>query len=260
MFVDAHVHIDRYPNPTDVLAGATAAQVVCVAVTETPRDFEMLSLRAGRRPDLRVALGAHPMRAGSLTSEELKRFSVLMTRADYVGEVGLDGSRDGRATIRAQRRVFEHVLATPGIDDRVLTVHSRGAEAETIAALEQAGVTAVLHWYSGALKHAEAALQAGFYFSINAPMLRSQKGSKLLAALPRDRVVTETDGPYAKTGARASVPADVRRIVADLAGAWSCTAEEARQLIWTNMTAIHARAKRPMSDRRSGDQLFDRAG
>jgi DNA-directed RNA polymerase specialized sigma24 family protein len=62
------------------------------------------------------------------------------------GEVGLDGSREGRPSLVAQRRVFEHVLGTPGIDERVLSVHSRGAEAETVAALHEAGVTAVLHW------------------------------------------------------------------------------------------------------------------
>ncbi|MDP9260582.1 MAG: TatD family hydrolase [Actinomycetota bacterium] len=260
MFVDAHVHIDRYPRPPEVLEDASTAHVVCVAVTETPRDFEMLSLRAGKRPGLCVALGAHPLRASSLTSEELKRFTTLLAGVDYVGEVGLDGSREGRATLRVQRRVFEQVLASPGITERVLTVHSRGAEPETIEALEQAGATAVLHWYSGALKHAEVALQAGLYFSINAAMLRSQKAAKLFAALPRDRVLTETDGPYAKIGGRASVPADVPRIVADLAGVWSCTAEEAREQIWANMTALHARAKGRLSGGRSQDRLFDRVG
>jgi TatD DNase family protein len=257
VFVDAHVHIGRYPRPPDVLADASAARVACVAVTETPREFEMLSLRAGRRPALRIALGAHPLRADSLTDEELKRFRTLLAGADYVGEVGLDGSREGRETLRAQRRVFEYVLASPGIADRVLTVHSRGAEAETIAALEQVGATAVLHWYSGALKHADTALQAGFYFSVNAAMLRSQKASKLLAAVPRDRVVTETDGPYAKIGARTSVPADIPRIVADLAGAWSCTAEEARKRVWANMAAVHAKAKGPPGPGHSQDRLFD---
>ena len=49
----------------------------------------------------------------------------------------------------------------------------------------------------GALKHADRALDAGVFFSINAAMLRSQKGVRLLKTLPRDRVLTETD---AKTG------------------------------------------------------------
>lgn len=244
VFVDAHVHVDRYPRPPEVLAAAEAARVVCVAVTETPTDFELLSVRAGRRAGLRIALGAHPMRAGTLDRRQLQRFTALLPRVDYVGEIGLDGSREGRGSLPAQRRVFAHVLSAPGIRQRVLSVHSRRAEAEAIAALEDAGVTAVLHWYSGALKHADRALSAGIYFSVNAAMLRSQKGARLLRALPRDRVLTETDGPYVATGSRRSAPADVPALVRDLAGAWGCDPDEARSVIWDNMATVHARAQR----------------
>lgn len=243
MYVDAHVHIDRFPRPPEILAAAEAAHVVCIAVTESPRDYELLSLRAGRRAGLRVALGAHPMRAAHLTGDQLRRFSALLADVDYVGEVGLDGSRDGRPTLATQRRVFEHVLGSAGIAERILSVHSRGAEAETIAALADAGVTAALHWYSGALKHVDHALDAGLYFSVNAAMLRSQKGSRLIHGLPRDRVLTETDGPYVAVGARPAGPADVPGLVRDLAGAWSCDREEVRERIWANMAALYRRAK-----------------
>lgn len=240
MYVDAHVHVDRYPRPPEILAAAAAAQVVCVAVTESPKDYELLVLRAGKRRNLRIALGAHPMRSAQLNNQALERFTALLPAVDYVGEVGLDGSRDGRPSLVSQRRVFEHVLACPGITERLLTVHSRGAEEETVAALEQARVTAVLHWYTGALKHADRAIEAGMYFSVNAAMLRSQKGTRLLRSLPRERVLTETDGPYVRCGARPVVPADVPGLVADLAGAWACDAEEARAQIWENMaTAFH---------------------
>src|SRR5688500_16922013 len=136
------------------------------------------------------------MRATQLKNEQLRRFSALVVDVDYVGEVGLAGSREGRPSLLAQRRVLDHVLGSPGIRERVLSVYSRGAEAETVAALEQAQVSAVLHWYSGSLRHAERALEAGLYFSVNPAMLRTQKGARLIRALPRERVLTETDGPY----------------------------------------------------------------
>lgn len=242
MFVDAHVHIDRFQRPPDVLAAADAGRVVCVAVTETPKDYERLALRIGRRKSVRVALGAHPLRADRLGREQLRAFSTLLEHVDYVGEVGLDGSSEGRGSLPAQRRVLAHVLAAPGIRERVLSVHSRGAEAETVDALVDANVTAILHWYSGALKHADRALEAGTFFSVNAAMLRSQKGLRLLRSVPRDRVLTETDGPYVRTGARPAQPADVPRLVSDLAAAWSCDPEEARQQVWNNMAEVFARA------------------
>ncbi len=257
MFVDAHVHIDRFGRPAEVLAAAGASGVVCVAVTETPRDYELAAVRIGRRKNVRVALGAHPLRAVALGREQLKRFSTLIGQVDYVGEIGLDGSREGRPSLPAQRRVFEHVLGTSGIRERVLSVHSRGAEGETVTALIDAEVTAVMHWYSGALKHADRALDAGLFFSVNAAMLRSQKGTRLLRSLPRDRVLTETDGPYVRTGARPAEPAHVPQLVADLAAVWGCEAEEARKQIWDNMGSVFARRTSPGPDKAPRTLAFD---
>lgn len=242
MFVDAHVHVHRFDQPLAILDAARAADVVCIAVTETPGDFELLHLRAGRRPDLRVALGAHPLQASRLTASHLRSFTALLSRTKYVGEVGLDGSQAGRPTLPAQRKVFEHVLTAPGIRERVLSVHSRGAEAETVVALEQAKVTAILHWYSGALKHADRAIEAGAFFSINAAMLRSKKGVRLLQGLPRERVLTETDGPYVHVGARRVTPSEIPQLVRDLAAVWSCDPDEARSRIWQNMAAVFGTA------------------
>ena len=241
-YVDTHCHVDRYRNPLDVLKQAEAANVVTVAVTEMPSDFQRLALQLGRRRLARVALGFHPLRAAAATPLEQALFTRLLDRAEYVGELGLDGSREGRDTLRAQVKLFEHLLSQPRIKTKVLTVHSRGAEAETVDRLAQAGVTAILHWYSGALKHIDAALDAGLWFSVNAAMLRSQNGQRIVAALPRDRVVTETDGPYAKLGGRPSEPRDIPAIVAGLARHWNETPEQARDRVHCNMARVAAEA------------------
>ena len=84
----------------------------------------------------------------------------------------------------------------------------------------RAGVTAILHWYSGPLKHIEAALAAGLWFSVNLAMLRSRNGQRIVAALPRERVLTETDGPYLKLGAEPAEPRDIPAVVRGLGRAW----------------------------------------
>jgi hypothetical protein len=48
------------------------------------------------------------------------------------------------------------------------------------------------------------------------PMTRSERGRAMLAALPRDRVLTETDGPFVQSGGRAMAPADVPVVVSGL--------------------------------------------
>src|SRR4051794_32101014 len=159
-YVDTHCHIERYPDTLGVLRAAAEADVVTVAVTELPSAFQRLALRLGKRPGVRVALGLHPMRAEQATPMELALFVRQLDRTDYVGEVGLDGSQHGRTTLRAQRRVFEHLLSQPRVREKVLTVHSRGAEEETIQRLIEARSHAILHWYSGPLKHIDTAVAA----------------------------------------------------------------------------------------------------
>lgn len=246
-YIDTHCHIDQYRAPQEILKSAEAADIVTVAVTELPSSFQRLALRLGSRRLVRVALGLHPLRAGTATPMELALFSELLDQTDYVGEVGLDGSKAGRASLRAQVKVFERLLQQPRLKSKVLTVHSRGAELETIERLSQAGVTAILHWYSGALKHIDTAVAAGLWFSVNPAMLRSQNGQRIVAALPRDRVVTETDGPYAKLGGRACEPKDIPSVVTGLARVWREEPDRARERVFENMAAIAA-AARPGTD------------
>ena len=67
----------------------------------------------------------------------------------------------------------------------------------------------MLHWFTGTKAEAVRALELGCYFSINAAMLDNQRHAAMVAAIPIDRLLTETDGPFTKTGSRPSKPADV---------------------------------------------------
>jgi TatD DNase family protein len=242
LFVDSHCHVDRFPDPTEVLATAARAGVVTVAVTELPSRFQLLQTQLRGRERVRIALGFHPLAHARDVAHELGLFRRLLDRTEYVGEVGLDCTPQGRESVQRQRDIFERVLALPEVRNKVLTVHSRRAEKETVELLAQAGATAILHWYSGPLGVLERALEAGLYFSVNPAMLRTDNGRRIVGALPRERVVTETDAPYTKVGGRPAEPRDVPAIVAELAEVWALTPEEAKRLVFETMTAIHERA------------------
>ena len=234
-FVDFHCHIDRYARPMDVVRAAEAAEVVTIIVTELPSSFQRLKLMLGKRSQVRLALGCHPLRAGQLSGTEKALFSRLVSQTEYIGEIGLDGSSHGRETLPAQRKVLDFVLSHPRTSTKLLTVHSRGAEQETIERLAAANVTAILHWYTGALKHIPAALDAGLWFSVNPAMLESQKGRQTIAALPKERVVTETDGPFATVRGVPCVPADVPALVSTLAAIWGENPDTTRDRIFASM-------------------------
>jgi TatD DNase family protein len=241
-YVDTHCHLDRYPRPLDVLEAAGAANVTVVAVTEIPSAYQALAVKLGPRRGVLPALGFHPLRVQGASSLERSLFDRLLIRAHFVGEVGLDFSREGQASRRRQLQTFESILALPAIRSKVMTVHSRRAEPEAISLLTQAGAVAILHWYSGAVKHVDAALAAGMCFSVNPAMLVSTSGGRVLAAVPPDRVLIETDGPYVRQRGRPTAPTDVPAIVASLARRWGMTPTEAATRIGQTWAELNERA------------------
>jgi TatD DNase family protein len=196
---------------------------------------------------LRVALGFHPLRVVGSAPSELQLFRRHLSRTDYVGEVGLDFSERGRASRKQQIVLFERLLDEPAMGHKVVSVHTRRADRPAIERLAAARINGILHWYTGPLGVIDQALAAGLYFSINPAMLQSAHGRRVIAAVPADRVLTETDGPYTHTAGRPSQPADVPALVTLLARTWNAHQTDVCQQIWTNMTELFGRATRQAS-------------
>lgn len=237
-YVDTHCHLDLLPDPRQALDGAT--NTIVVAVTELPSRYRLLSTRFRGEPRVRVALGLHPLRAATAGALEEGLLVRQLDGTDYVGEVGLDFSKHGRETQRVQLRVFERLLAEPTLRRKVVSVHTRGADLAAIQRLQEARVRAILHWYTGPRGLLDDALSAGMYFSINPAMLRSEKGRAVIAALPIDRVLTESDAPFATTNGAPSDPRDIASVVATLATKWDMTVDNAREVVHENFLSLHA--------------------
>jgi TatD DNase family protein len=56
--------------------------------------------------------------------------------------------------------------------------------------------------------------------------------------MPRDRVLTETDGPFVQVGGRPARPPDAVQVVEYLARLWQTTAEAARETIADNFRRL----------------------
>jgi TatD DNase family protein len=237
-YLDTHCHLDLFDDPIATLD--RSPDTVVVAVSELPSHFRMLQARFRKDRRVRPALGLHPLRAATAGPLEEGQLVRLLEMAEYIGEVGLDFSMHGKGSEAAQVRVFDRLLNEPTLRQKVVTVHSRGAERAVIERLEAARVTAILHWYSGPATLIDRALTAGLYFSVNPAMMRSQKGQAIISALPRDRVLTESDGPFAKSGRRPAGPADMPVVITALAGHWKMPHEEARSIVHDNMAQLYA--------------------
>jgi len=69
-------------------------------------------------------------------------------------------------------------------------------------------------------------------------MLTTAKGRDLVISLPRDRVLTETDGPFAMLDGRTVEPRDVVRTTGLLARLWDVPAAEAERQVGSNLGAL----------------------
>lgn len=242
--VDTHCHVSKYSDPVGVIRAAEVAGISIVAVTEDPDEYRRLKTRLGQRNNVEVALGLHPLRAASFTPNHLARFFRLVPQTRWIGEVGLDFSRVGIATKRQQLRVFDVILSEAQPGQHPLSVHSRGAEREVIRLLGEANLPAVLHWYTGPIGAIDEALAAGLYFSFNAAMTRSKTFASLARAIPIERVLLETDGPYAKSAGRPVQPHELPEVARDIAHAWGQDPASAMSTIVENQRRLLRKRER----------------
>lgn len=240
IYVDAHCHLDECDDPIGAVNSARNIGAVIVAVTSTPAAYRHAVARFGGLAQVRVALGLHPLNVGRVREADIASFASLIAGARYIGEVGLDRSVEGSSTWDRQVQVFERLLSLPGARSKLWSVHSRRAEAVAVPMIIDAGVPAVLHWYTGTSAMLQRALAAGLYFSINRAMLSSPSGQRILSALPRERVLTETDAPYVRSPQPNDPASGVRDVVRSLASRWALSPEEAQAIVFANMTAAAA--------------------
>lgn len=238
-WVDFHCHLDLYPDHASLVTECDRERIATLAVTTTPKAWRRNEEVAAGSEYVRVALGLHPQLVAERASE-LALFESLLKEARYVGEVGLDAGPKFYASFSEQERVFNRILAACAEQGgKILTIHSVRCVSKVLDHLERAlpvdrGV-AVMHWFTGSAAEARRASELGCYFSVNAQMLQTEKGRRLVSVLPRERLLTETDGPFVSFGERPSRPRDVGVTLGSLASVLGLSLHDAGQLITGNL-------------------------
>jgi TatD DNase family protein len=69
-------------------------------------------------------------------------------------------------------------------------------------------------------------------------MLKSENAKRLVAAIPRDRLLTETDGPFTQRDGRPARLSDIPQIVEQLAQFLAVPADELRRQIRSNLKSL----------------------
>jgi TatD DNase family protein len=71
-------------------------------------------------------------------------------------------------------------------------------------------------------------------------MRTSKSGLSLLAAMPRERVITETDGPFVQLGGKPCTPKDVKSATQLLSNAWGIPFVETANAVLDNFLKLIA--------------------
>jgi TatD DNase family protein len=253
--VDTHCHLfllDR--QPADVVEAARLAGVtrlVCVGID--PATGARSAELAEALPGVFATAGMHPHDASAFDAEASSRIEELLgdPRVIGVGECGLDFFRM-HSPIEDQVRTLKTHIAWSNESGKPMVVHVRDAWREVLRVLDEGSAErVVIHCFSGDAAIARECAERGYWVSFagNVTYPKNEHLRQGAAALPRDRILTETDAPFLapqKLRGSDNEPANVMITLAALAE----VREEPLETL-VEATAANARAAFPGLRRRS---------
>jgi TatD DNase family protein len=239
---DTHFHLDLQKSRNDILNEIEANKIYTIAVTNLPPLYEKLNKEINSKY-VKIALGFHP----ELISQYKKYIPdmwKLLSDAKYIGEVGID-LKTNKESKDLQISFFENLIEKcSNIGDKILSVHSRMAASEVVSIIgNKFNGKVILHWYSGTKQAQMQAINNGFFFSVNYAMLSSDSGKKIVANIPNDRLLIETDSPFIKIANQIFNPLNIRKIVEGIAKIKEENGENMQNILWNNFLNLTSNDK-----------------
>lgn len=238
--IDFHAHVDLYRSPLRVAERTNRENLFTLAVTTSPRAWKATSQMFRRFQNIHVALGMHP----EIVDEKYPELGMLLDgieKEKFVGEVGLDGSLGAGALFKRQLFVFESVIRRcEECGSRVLSIHSRNAVKDVLTILRKypkCGVK-ILHWFSGSIEELDEALNLGCMFSVNRLMTMTRRWRIMAEHIPLDRLLLETDGPFAMFAGRAIYPWEAGETLPALSAQYGIDSRSMERRLRTNLKII----------------------
>ena len=259
MLIDSHVNLHAPAFEADreaVLARARRAGVGrMVTICDRLSNFSAVQAIAEAEPDIWCTVGVHPHEAkdhATLTREDLLDLAAAR-RVIGIGETGLDYHYD-LSPRETQRAVFAVHIAAAQAGGLPLVVHTREADLDMAELLESAyraqPFKMLMHCYTSGAELARRAAALGAWFSVSgiATFRAAEEVRAVIADMPADRILVETDCPYlapAPLRGRRNEPAYLPHVLARLAEVRGWTLEEAEDRTTEAFFALFDRAERP---------------
>ena len=143
-----------------------------------------------------AAVGIHPQYSGDMSVIER-----LCThkKTVAVGETGLDYRNADAAEKQRQRDLFTAHISIAGKYNLPLFIHCVDAWGDMTGILRSHPVRGVMHGITGSAETAAELVRLGLYISFGGRVTypAAKTANAALRAIPAERILTETDAPYA---------------------------------------------------------------
>ena len=148
---------------------------------------------------LYAAVGIHPEMTGSQPADYLAQLAKMAQHPKVVaiGEIGLDYHYEGYDR-EAQITLFREQLTLANQLELPVIVHARDCTEDYLRILQEMQPRGVVHCFSGSAETAEIVVKLGMYVGFTGVLTfkNAKKALRALAAVPKDRILLETDCPY----------------------------------------------------------------
>ncbi|MBP7704442.1 MAG: TatD family hydrolase [Caulobacter sp.] len=259
MLIDSHVnlHAPQFAEDMDaVIDRARAAGIgLMVNISDKVSTFDVTYKLATDHADIWATVGTHPHEAKEnpeLTAQDLIRLAER-PKVVGIGECGLDfhydlSPRDVQAAVFRQHCIAARETGLP------LVVHTREADEAMGQILEEEHAAGafklIMHCYTSGPELARRAAALGAWFSVSgiATFKAAQDVRDIIAQMPADRIIVETDCPYlapVPMRGRRNEPAFLPHVLDKLAEIRGWSREDAEQRTEDAFFALFDRIPRP---------------
>lgn len=206
--IDSHTHLDFPDFDEDrqaLLAESRALgvrQMVVLGVYQA--NWQRVWDLVQSDPDLHAAFGLHPVYLDEHRPEDLRELAEWLTRLAghrqlcAVGEIGLDYFIETLDRER-QQTLFDAQLQLAADFNLPALIHVRRSHAAVIATLKRFKLkrAGIIHAFAGSKEEAREYIRLGFKLGLGgaATWPQALRMHRVLAELPLDSVVLETDSP-----------------------------------------------------------------